>query len=275
MTLTATQDIASVGPNTLVITGTNGVNATLVSGPTPASGTVGTGGTTFTWVYNTSGTGSIGQLTFGGDADDGGSNTWPWAQSNSVIVAPPLTFQVTVDTVSPPALVENTAYISDESGGHPRNAQQHGRDPDRGQHRRLRLGRSGRQRRPGYGRAGPERRGSLRHRLGVTTVCDTTDASGAYLITGLDAGTWTTSLNLATLPADYLPTTPTSLTCPGHPASSTGRRLRPAPARHGQHRRHRLAGRGRRWLRQQATPACPASPCASTSMSTTAAARPW
>ena len=115
MIQTATQSIASVGPNTLTITGTNGVTATLVSGPTPASGTVGTGGTTFTWVYNTSGTGNLGQLTFGGKAGDGGSNSWPWAVSNSVIVAPPLTFRATVNTISPPALVDNTGYIKSAS----------------------------------------------------------------------------------------------------------------------------------------------------------------
>ena len=77
MTLVASQSIASVTPGSLIITGTNGVTATLVSGPTPASATVGTGGTTFTWVYNTSGTGTIGQFTFGGSATGGGRTLGP------------------------------------------------------------------------------------------------------------------------------------------------------------------------------------------------------
>ncbi|MCO6451001.1 MAG: S8 family serine peptidase [Caldilineales bacterium] len=64
--------IANVTPS-LIFTGTNGVSANLISGPTPASATVGAAGTTFTWVYQATGSGSIGQLTFGGDAvGDGG-----------------------------------------------------------------------------------------------------------------------------------------------------------------------------------------------------------
>jgi uncharacterized repeat protein (TIGR01451 family) len=81
-------------PGPLTITGTNGVTAIWVSGPTPASATVGISGATFTWVYRTTGS-NIGQLTFRGGAT-GGGYTWPAAQANSVIVHPPLTFGATV-----------------------------------------------------------------------------------------------------------------------------------------------------------------------------------
>ena len=51
MTLTASKDVPGVVPEMLSVSGPNGVGATLVSGPTPASATVGPAGTTFTWTY--------------------------------------------------------------------------------------------------------------------------------------------------------------------------------------------------------------------------------
>jgi uncharacterized repeat protein (TIGR01451 family) len=108
MVLTASQDTPNVSPSAPTITATNGVSASLVSGPTPASATVGFTGTTFSWVYQTSDGGNVGQLTFGGEATNG-STTWAWAQSNSVIVAPPLSFRVTVDDPAPVSRVSNVA----------------------------------------------------------------------------------------------------------------------------------------------------------------------
>ncbi len=102
-----------VAPLPLVITGTNGVGATWVSGPTPPSAPVGAEPAFFTWIYRAVGSGSVGQLTFGGQASDG-TDTWPKAQSNSVIVVPPLTFAVTVD--GPPPTVQqvrNVGYLSE------------------------------------------------------------------------------------------------------------------------------------------------------------------
>ncbi len=51
MTLTANKTLADVVPQMLAISGRDGVNAILVSGPAPASATVGPVGTTFTWTY--------------------------------------------------------------------------------------------------------------------------------------------------------------------------------------------------------------------------------
>ena len=57
MTLESDQSLTNVSPATnLTVSGTNGVSATRVSGPTPASATVGPAGATFTWVYTTSAT---------------------------------------------------------------------------------------------------------------------------------------------------------------------------------------------------------------------------
>jgi uncharacterized repeat protein (TIGR01451 family) len=111
----ASRAIDNVSPTTLVITGTNGVTASLVSGPTPVSATVGVTGTTFTWVYQVTGN-AIGQLTFGGGAA-GGGYVWPAAQSNSVIVHPPLTFQATVNSAPPSGgPLRTTAFIRDAGG---------------------------------------------------------------------------------------------------------------------------------------------------------------
>ena len=85
MSLTSATSIANVSPNPLLLTGSNGVNATLVSGPTPASATVGPTATTFTWVYQATSTGTVGTLSFEGNADDNGSAIWPNAQTSSVI----------------------------------------------------------------------------------------------------------------------------------------------------------------------------------------------
>jgi uncharacterized repeat protein (TIGR01451 family) len=116
--LTASQSIANVTPSALTITGTNGVGATLVSGPTPTSATVGPSGATFTWVYQATSGGNIGQLTFGAQAT-GGGNTWPRAQSNSVIVHPALTFRATVNNPATAGVITNTAYIRDTSAAIP------------------------------------------------------------------------------------------------------------------------------------------------------------
>ena len=87
MTLSASQDVAGVVPSALAVQGTNGVGATLVSGPTPASASVGAAGRTYTWVYRATDVGLSGALTFGGNASGSGT-TWPWAHTGSISVDP-------------------------------------------------------------------------------------------------------------------------------------------------------------------------------------------
>jgi uncharacterized repeat protein (TIGR01451 family) len=213
MALTSSTSIANVSPNTLVITGTNGVSATLATGPTPASATISSSPTTFTWTYQATAGTNIGQLTFGGDADDGGSNTWPWAQSNSVIVHPPLTFQVTVNNPATANPVTNTAYIKDASviPLSPSNTVQTtigasigdrvwadldgGADQDTGE--------------PGI--RGVEVCASPLAG-GTGGGCATTDSQGIYHIYGLTNGVqYTVTMTPATIPTNYQPTTATTL----------------------------------------------------------------
>ncbi len=105
---------APIVPAPLVVTGTNGVSATLISGPNLASTVVTDTSMIYTWVYQANPGGNIGELTFGGNATDG-TYTWPTAQSNSVIVHPPLTFQVTVNDPATTADVQAIAFISDST----------------------------------------------------------------------------------------------------------------------------------------------------------------
>ncbi len=90
MTLTAPSNIANVIPNPLTFSGTNGVFATLVGGPTPASATVGVTPTTFTWTYRTTAQDDPGILTFGGNARNNAGIIFPYAPANSINVKPAL-----------------------------------------------------------------------------------------------------------------------------------------------------------------------------------------
>ncbi len=117
MRLTATQDTSNVAPSTLVITGTNGVGASCTGpSPTPPRTVYSNTVTTYTWYCDTKAPGNIGTLTFGAEASDSGAVSWPWAQSNSVIVVPPLTFEVTLDIQLKPSIFEvrNTAWADSD-----------------------------------------------------------------------------------------------------------------------------------------------------------------
>ena len=105
----------------LIVTGTNGATASLVSGPTPASAVVTGTGTLFTWSYQANANGNIGTLLFGGSATDG-SKSWAQTISNSVLVAPPLTFRATVNTPPAVAQVQTTAFITDTANRLPSHA---------------------------------------------------------------------------------------------------------------------------------------------------------
>jgi len=86
MTLTNPVSISNVIPNPLSVSGTNGVFATLISGPSPASATVGTSPVTFTWTYRITAKDASGQLTFGGNACNKSGYIFPYAVSNTITV---------------------------------------------------------------------------------------------------------------------------------------------------------------------------------------------
>ena len=113
MALTAPSAIPNVSPNPLSLSGTNGVFATLVSGPTPASAAVGATPTSFTWTYRITALGQFGRLTFGGQADDNGENIWPYAASNGVAVMPALFIR---DLTAPNLVGDSNVFSQPDQG---------------------------------------------------------------------------------------------------------------------------------------------------------------
>ncbi len=202
MTVTAAQNMTNVSPAPLVLTGTNGISATLVSGPAPASATVGPAGTRFTWVYRaTTGT-QTGRLTFGATATDGWLS-WPQAQSNSVIVHPPLVFRALVNDPPTATQIQATATISD-SGNLllARNANRVTTNlaASIGDFVWNDANGDGLQ---DAGEAGiPAITVLLTHSTGQT-VSRITDATGHYLFTPMQPGVYTVTLDTASVPADY------------------------------------------------------------------------
>lgn len=209
-TLTAPSNVTGVTPGTPVVNGANGVGATLISGPSPASATVGASGTTFTWTYQATAGTSIGQLTFGITASSG-ATTWASATSNSVIVTPNLTFNATVNAVPGVSVISNTASIIDNSGAIP------SRTSNQVDTVIATTGSIGDTVFADTNANGVQDSGELGVsgvRISIGSRTATTDSSGNYRIYGLDANggaPWTVSLDLTTLPADWVMTTTPTL----------------------------------------------------------------
>jgi uncharacterized repeat protein (TIGR01451 family) len=121
LVLEATGDVTNVLPGTLDSAGTNGAGATCTpSSPVTVPGTfdpqdVSAGSpATFIWSCTASAGATPGSLTF--DVDANGSESFATTSANSVLVSPPLTFQVTVDSPLDPdtTLVANTATLTSD-----------------------------------------------------------------------------------------------------------------------------------------------------------------
>ncbi len=189
---------------TLNFVGTNGASASRVSGPTPASAAVNLAGTTFTWVYQATAGSQPGNLTFSGAAGNG-SLTWPTAQSASVIVAPPLTFQAKVNNPTPPNYVANRAFLTSSSGLSlaRSNEVETALTASIGDTVWADANANGVKDTGEVGLAGVSDLCQQRR----APLCDVTDSNGVYRIYGLSAGTWTVT---SPVPTGYWPTTQTS-----------------------------------------------------------------
>ncbi|MCB0215418.1 MAG: DNRLRE domain-containing protein, partial [Chloroflexi bacterium] len=218
MALTATETINNVTPTSpIAVSASNGAAAVSCSGPSPASQNVLVGSValfSYSCVADTSGVTALpAALTFSASAMGDGGVEFVSASSNSVLVAPELTYQVTID--GPPAPVDpvvNTATIMSDSVipatsdtattaiqasiGDRVWADLDGQgDQDPGE--------------PGLGGvevcATPVGGGA--------TLCATTDASGEYRIFGIDdTKDYTVSWTPGTEPTDYVASTPMMLT---------------------------------------------------------------
>ncbi|MEQ1748569.1 MAG: SdrD B-like domain-containing protein, partial [Prosthecobacter sp.] len=217
-TLTSSISVTGVAPAAPVLTVTNGVGATLVSGPNPASATVGPTGTTFTWIYQATAGSSIGQVKFGISATNG-TSTWTSAITNSVIVLPNLTFQVTVNGVPGVESISNVASIqSAEPSGtltipaKNSNTVQTTLAGSIGDTIYADNNANGVQDAGEPGVAGIK---VIVTNGSGTTKQATTDSSGIYRVHGLNANSgnpWTINVDLLTLPTDWVMTTTPTLT---------------------------------------------------------------
>jgi uncharacterized repeat protein (TIGR01451 family) len=116
MTITnGSNPLTNVDANPLSVSGTNGVFATLVSGPTPPSvGTLGAGGTqVFTWIYRVTTMEKDGVLLFGGNAHSDGGAIFPFAVSNIISVKTALFIN---DLTSPNLIVDSNVPSQPDQG---------------------------------------------------------------------------------------------------------------------------------------------------------------
>ena len=219
-TLTADSAVTNITPGALSFTGLNGASVTgcsaasLVSADDDLNGTA-ADSVVYKWTCTAVTTGITAlpdaSVTFKATASgNAGATAFAESKSNSVLETPPLKFRVTVNTPATVNPVVNTAYFQDT-----------GVIPSTSAKAETAIGASigdtvfadidGN----GSQGAGEPGLGSVQVCAtdGVTPTCATTDGSGNYRIFGLDpAKNYTVSLTPATVPAGYLPTTPTSLT---------------------------------------------------------------
>ena len=104
MTLTSPISTPLVTPNPLSVSGTNGVFATYISGPTPSSSTVGAVPVNYTFKYRITSEETSGTLTFGGNAHSDGVAIFPYAVSNTVSIKPSLF----INDITAPNLVDDS-----------------------------------------------------------------------------------------------------------------------------------------------------------------------
>ena len=214
MQLQSTTDEALAAPTALTVVGTNGANATLVSGPTPTSQSMASNTPSFfTWTYLISSGTNIGSVTFRGGATNTAGRSFGAALSHSVIVTPPLQFRARVNSPVTVSSVDNFAAITESSGAIPSTPSDIVRtalSASIGDRIWDDLDEDGVQDPGEPGLDGI--RVILYNGAGSPLATNTTDASGIYHFYGLSNGTYRAGCDLSTAPAGYYPTTPTLLT---------------------------------------------------------------
>jgi uncharacterized repeat protein (TIGR01451 family) len=120
LTVSSSTSVSGVAASTPTITTTNGVSLTLKTGPTVINGDSTTSSTsdpvTIQWTYTVNAGSTPGTVTFtAGATGTTPSTTFPAASSRSVIVTPPLTYQVRIHSSVPSGVSEivNFGMISD------------------------------------------------------------------------------------------------------------------------------------------------------------------
>lgn len=196
--------INNVVPTTPTITATGGASATLTGGPTPASVNLSADVPAyFTWTYKvTAGTGP-GSLTFSASATGDGGVAFPSTTSNSVLVAPPLTFKVTVAEGAPSPVTNTATYfeMNYSREGVSSNEVQTKVGASIGDYIWYDSDADGLQDITESGIAGVTV--TLKNASGTVVGTATTDATGYYLFSGLNAQVYTVTV---TMPAGMMQT---------------------------------------------------------------------
>ncbi|HOV47861.1 MAG TPA: SdrD B-like domain-containing protein [Anaerolineae bacterium] len=207
--------VNNVAPGALTQTPTGGASAAC-TGPSPASQNIPAGGAvTFTWSCAVTPGANPGSLTFSANATGAGPVTFPTATSRRVLVSPVLTYQATVNAGAP-AVIRNTGILAETSGAFdalPSNTTETATSASIGDRVWADVNGNGAQDSGEVGLASVK----VYVDSNANGVWDTgepyaiTDASGAYRIYGLSAGTYTVRTDPATYPTGYLPTTAPNL----------------------------------------------------------------
>ena len=212
-TVTATGAVTNITPPTnLTVLGTNGANATKVSGPTGSGANIGAGGgsATFTWVYKVTAGSTPGQVTFAGTPTGTGA-TFAAATSNGIIVTQPLSMQVQVISPNPGVpLVNNVAQFYNGPTFLAEDNAITSLTGSIGDYVWADADADGVQDSGEFGIPGVTVR--LFAADGVTQLATaTTDSSGIYRFYGLAAGNYVVRYDDTTTPSGYFGSTPSSV----------------------------------------------------------------
>jgi protocatechuate 3,4-dioxygenase beta subunit len=203
--------VANVTPSAVTITPTGAASASLLSGPTLLSADDDIADlndpVVYEWTYSVTAGTNPGSLTFTMSASgDAGATSFPSASSKGLIVSPVLTFQATV-TSGAPAVIENTGLLLEQNtlGSVASNTTETATSASIGDFVWADANGDGLQAGE-LGLAGVEV--CVYQSDGTTLIgCDTTDASGAYRVFGLAAGSYVVRTNPDTYPSGFVPTT--------------------------------------------------------------------
>lgn len=215
-TLTSSRNIDSIvapDPSFVTLSGT-GLTATKLTGPTPGPSTIGNRGTTFTWTYRINGGTSPARGLFRWAQFTSGVATFPTTDSNSFIYVPTLTYQVDVTAPPPNPVITNQASINLGFGAILSNTVSTSLSESIGDYVWADYNMDGNQ--------DPDEPGLPGVRIFIdannnglfdpTERNATSNSQGLYTITGVGVGTHQVTLDVVTLPADFVATTATRLT---------------------------------------------------------------
>jgi uncharacterized repeat protein (TIGR01451 family) len=209
LTASATGNAGTVTPGALTANGTNGASASCGSA-SPATAVINNGSATFTYTCSVTAGSQPGVLTFKATpTDDNGD--WAEGTANTVLITPPLTFQVTVNNPPPASgVITNTAAININGDIFPSNTTQTATAGSIGDRVWNDLDGDGVQDAGEPGLAGVRVYVDSNNngQWDPGEPFDITDAAGAYRIFSLPAGTYTVRTDPATYPTGFLPTTP-------------------------------------------------------------------